>query len=94
MKEKATRAQKESDKFRKGTDKLNATIEKQKGVMQDLRKQINDRDRRLSIVAHEKNDTESMLTKQLEDDTILSDYNVQKKNQHYIFLLIYCQLKF
>jgi len=67
MKEKMGKATKEAASLRKGADKLNATIEKQKGVMQDLRKQLNDRDRRLSIVAHEKNDTESMLQKQLED---------------------------
>jgi len=66
MKSRMDKAVKEATGFRKNKDKLDATIEKQRGVMDDLKKQIADRDRRLSIVAHEKNDNESALTKQLE----------------------------
>eukprot|EP01084_Bolivina_argentea_P061358 112125_1 len=67
IKSKSDKAIKEASVLRRNKDKLDATIEKQRGVMSDLRKQIADRDRRLSIVAHEKNDKESMLAKQIQD---------------------------
>eukprot|EP01083_Nonionella_stella_P016535 46159_1 len=65
VKVKMNKAVKESTEYRKNTSKLDATIQKQKRVIQDLKKQLGDKDKRLSIVSHEKSDTETALTGQL-----------------------------
>mmetsp|Transcript_54623 Transcript_54623/g.87313 ORF Transcript_54623/g.87313 Transcript_54623/m.87313 type:complete len:513 (-) Transcript_54623:257-1795(-) len=83
MKEKHDAAIQEAADARKMKDKLDATIEKQRGVLQDLRKQIGDRDRRLSIAAHEQNDKESVLRKQLEEMQAEADGLRQEKEKVY-----------
>eukprot|EP00485_Elphidium_margaritaceum_P000217 CAMPEP_0202696094 /NCGR_PEP_ID=MMETSP1385-20130828/9451_1 /ASSEMBLY_ACC=CAM_ASM_000861 /TAXON_ID=933848 /ORGANISM="Elphidium margaritaceum" /LENGTH=536 /DNA_ID=CAMNT_0049352205 /DNA_START=37 /DNA_END=1647 /DNA_ORIENTATION=+ len=67
MKTRMTAATKESTELRKDKDTLTATLDKHRSALQDFKKQIADRERRLSVATHEKNDTQSMLTKQVQD---------------------------
>merc|ERR1712154_41388 len=67
MKEKMEKAVLDANVCRKNVDKLDATIEKQRGVVSDLKQQLNDKKRRLSIVGHEKDDKESIFTKQINE---------------------------
>ena len=61
-----SKAEKQHNTMRKAKESLDAVIEKQRGATKDLKKQIRERDRRLSLVAHQKNDAEAVLTVQLQ----------------------------
>jgi len=62
MSNKMEAAQREQEEAMKEVDKLTRKMAKSKNATQDLKKQIEDRDRRLSIVAKEKGSTESRET--------------------------------
>ena len=60
------RAEKQRDALRRAKEEMDAVVEKQRGATKDLKKQVRERDRRLSLVASQKNDAEAVLTVQLE----------------------------
>ena len=60
------KADKQRNALKKAKEEMDAVLEKQRGATKDLKKQIRERDRRLSLVGHQTDDAKAVLTVQLE----------------------------